>query len=791
MELSKSIGTNRKREEKIPMKRICTLLAVLLVFCGILTAFAEDSLTTFHCAEQSFRVRIPSSLHAGWDEGNGLQISVETPGYIPYILVYRRDANLKDPVNYLNNVFREYMENKYGNDMIGTSPCKTYEIGGKTLYGAQYFYSVQNTRLCLFRLVEVRDDGDVEYTAKYVDGKEEATLAVLETVAASYTPDSSVTGEKASLQEIHCDQQAFSVRIPGNLSAEWSEGSGLQISVETPGYVPYVLVFRREKNLSDPKNYLNNVFREYMENQYGDNMIGTNPCRSYEIGGKKLLGAQYRYTVSGTRLCLFRLVESREDGDVEYTAKFVDGDDAAVLAALDAAVRSYTPDSVESVAEGLREVRCSEEQYTTRIPAEATSSYEDETFYIWLGTYDYVPNIYMVRRTADRKLKNPENYIRNVYPNYMKETFGDQLVATTSHEYLDIGGKQLPGTSYIYKSSGNASINMIHLVEVREDGDVEYVARFLNSDRETTLAALDAAVRYYQPDAAPASTARQSAPKATAAPAARQSAPKATAAPTAAPLLSGTANYGDGRFSMILPQGWQIMTQSDYMTFCFKSWDPRNPNRTIFFFMKLEPFLKSRAAKAAYQKVASSGASLYQIYADAPVMESCTLQALLDAMPQAYTFCEKYMDQGLTISPSVLPQIANAKIVSKTRSTLPAPATCKENVIARIAFEDYLGQACEGLVTAQPIDSMRYDFMGTDGWPYSVYLFMGVTAPKGELSELAPTLMGCLGSFAFEPGYVRKAVNISNEETRALLAQGETMQAAHDAMVAAWSQLFR
>ena len=47
-------------------------------------------------------------------------------------------------------------------------------------------------------------------------------------------------------------------------------------------------------------------------------------------------------------------------------------------------------------------------------------------------------------------------------------------------------------------------------------------------------------------------------------------------------------------------------------------------------------------------------------------------------------------------------------------------------------------------VTAQPTDSMSYDFFGVDGWPYTVYLFMGVTSPLGEMAELEPVLTECL-----------------------------------------------
>lgn len=589
---------------------------------------------------------------------------------------------------------------------------------------------------------------------------------------------------QTGFMDVHCGEQGFSTKIPADLSAYWEEGTGLRISVGTPGYVPYVAVYRRPEKLSNPVNYLNNVYREYMENRY-DNNVGTNPCREYEIGGKTLYGAQYHYEASGNKLCLVLLIETRDDGDVEYYGKFLEGKGDPVMNVLDTAVRYYQPDGAEGAggtdsAADLVAVRCDEQGYSTRMPAGLSSTWQEGSgLRIWVGEAGYVPNVQIWRRP--KKLNDPQNYVKNVYADHMKETYGENLISTTQYEYYETGGKRLLGGGYIYRgASSGVAINLLHLVEARDDGDVEYFVRYLNDQREATLAALDAAVRYYQPDAEAAQP-QAAAPQS-------QTAARQLNVKAAEPIVSGTTQYSDGRFSMQLPTGWQIMTEGEYMTFAFTAWDMRNPNRTLFMFLKLEPFLKSQAAKQKYQEVNNSlgGNSLYQIYANAPVMESCTLKGFLDAIPQVRAFCDLFYDAGLTMNPSIFPNMTNVEIVESTPSSLPAPDICKENVIARITYSDYLGQPCEGLVTAQPVDMMRYDFFGVDGWTYTVYVFMGVTAPIGELTELEPVLTECLSTFSFEQRYVNQAINLSNEETKALLARGEAMQAAHDAMVNAW-----
>ncbi len=411
-------------------------------------------------------------------------------------------------------------------------------------------------------------------------------------------------------------------------------------------------------------------------------------------------------------------------------------------------------------------VRCAEQGFSTRMPAGLTAEWQEgDGLYIWGKDPGYVPNVQVWRRSA--KLKDPVKYVSETYPAHMRDTWGDRLMGSAFHEIYETGGKQLTGGSYIYKGASGASINLVHLVEVREDGDVEYIARYLNGERAATLAILSMAVRYYTPDGA-------------------------QAAGTASPLR-GTAVHDDGRFSVTLPAGWTILTQSEYTSFCFKAWDPAQPDRAIFLFMKLEPFLKSQAAKQTFQRVNDSlgGRSIYALSADAPVMESCTLRGFLDSLPQVRAFCEKYCPLNMAISPEVLPDMRNVRITGTKKSPLPAPADCGENVIACVTFKDRQGRSCEGIVTAQPVNTPYVDFYGVDGWPNTVYLFMGVTAPAGEMQALAPVLTECLGSFAFSERYVRRAVDISTEETQALLAQARLMQAAHDAMAEAWAEMMR
>ncbi|MBQ9007785.1 MAG: hypothetical protein IJ088_00425 [Clostridia bacterium] len=170
------------------MKRTLFFFFLTVLFVFVLGTASAASLKTYRCDEQEFTIQIPAGADASFGN-NTLTVYVESKGYIPYVMITRRPLNMKfsNPTNYLNNVYREHMENQYGSNMIGTNPAKNYTYGGKTLIGARYMYKVQNTKVCLLRLIEVREDGDVEYAAKYIDGEDKATLAVLEDVIRTYS----------------------------------------------------------------------------------------------------------------------------------------------------------------------------------------------------------------------------------------------------------------------------------------------------------------------------------------------------------------------------------------------------------------------------------------------------------------------------------------------------------------------------------------------------------------------------------------------------------------------------
>lgn len=169
------------------MKKLIAIILMLVLACTALTALAED-LTDVACTEMQFATKAPAGTITGYVEDTGLRIYTKTEGNIPYVQVTRRPLEYKfsNPQGYLNNTVREYLENKYGDDSQGMNPAKDWEVGGKILLGARYYYVLQGIKVTQINLIEIRDAGDVEYTAKFYEGNEDITMAALEAAVSYY-----------------------------------------------------------------------------------------------------------------------------------------------------------------------------------------------------------------------------------------------------------------------------------------------------------------------------------------------------------------------------------------------------------------------------------------------------------------------------------------------------------------------------------------------------------------------------------------------------------------------------
>ncbi len=159
-------------------------------------------------------------------------------------------------------------------------------------------------------------------------------------------------GDEGSWTDVRCEEDGFTTKVPAGSTNEYRTARGqmgLTVYLDKAGSVPCVIIHRRamDSKFKNPRNYLNNTYREFLEDRYEGNggSVGTNPAKTWEVGGRQLIGAKYIIRVGDVQNTQIQLIEVRDQGDVEYTGIYRnDAEEKLVMDALNAAVANYAED---------------------------------------------------------------------------------------------------------------------------------------------------------------------------------------------------------------------------------------------------------------------------------------------------------------------------------------------------------------------------------------------------------------------------------------------------------------
>jgi len=173
----------------------------------------------------------------------------------------------------------------------------------------------------------------------------------------------------------------------------------------------------------------------------------------------------------------------------------------------------------------------------------------------------------------------------------------------------------------------------------------------------------------------------------------------------AEPQTITTQTVSNNIYSIELPEGWTIEMTGQYTTFGFRAYDPAKPERQIFFYCKMEPFLKSDSAEKEYRNMANIAGPYetmgYHIYADMPVLYDATTDYFFFIFNEFTSLANKY---GVAHNFAKLNDI---QIYEKYNSTAPATPNCMDNSIIRAGFKAD-GTLCEGLFVGTVTNKMMY-----------------------------------------------------------------------------------
>ena len=238
--------------------------------------------------------------------------------------------------------------------------------------------------------------------------------------------------------------------------------------------------------------------------------------------------------------------------------------------------------------------------------------------------------------------------------------------------------------------------------------------------------------------------------------------------------------HDGGFFTIKLPENWVIETTGQYETFGFRAHDPDSPGRQIYFYGKMDPFLKSIEAKDFWKSyIATGGYGDAQLYADAPVLSPPTIEKFYSLFGEFTALAAQY---GINHN---FPQLGDLEVLESMPQNSPLGGPAVDDTILRGHFT-HDGVPCEGLFAGSIYDYLSYDALGVDAGHYVVYVVTGISAPADEFIHLQETLAESLGSFQFAQSYIDQGVAKIEWEAQKALEIGKTLSESADSYNQAW-----
>ena len=516
------------------------------------------------CEELGFSTLTAPSLDGYYAEG-GFYIDLGSNDDSPWVMIAYAEGGSNDEAanrNYIQNVFAPSLCDEVDGDLIQTDPVNWYTIAGVEMLGAMFTYQLNGRDRTCFCLRQLRDDGFVEYQARYYADDSQDCLAVLCIAAHYFQPDPYyyTGGSPAPVSEpepapdatqtqanaapgtydgrtiVSVPQQGFSTLTSTNVGWEYVEGEGALIYTQERDVIPFVQLYVLNEPLEDLHDFIDRGLTPYMQQQYGNDLLSVRELGDTTLAGRNVVGAIYDYRVQGYVIEIYRVYENRNGRTVMYVAKYLQGEGDATMAALEEAVGFFQEDAdyyasaaaAPAAVEGgssdrlpgggqtdplpqpeqvqkpdlgsLIPINCREMDFSIATDPSNTWEFSESnglTIYTE-GNEKGIPYVLVYRE--DHILPDPAAYIRDKETPAMQRDYGDDLVGYVEYEYYTIGGKDLPAAKYTYRLQG-FMIDMLRLYDTVGDHTVTFTAKYIQGDDAGTLAALDAAVRYYQPQA--------------------------------------------------------------------------------------------------------------------------------------------------------------------------------------------------------------------------------------------------------------------------------------------------
>ena len=429
----------------------------------------------------------------------------------------------------------------------------------------------------------------------------------------------------------------------------------------------------------------------------------------------------------------------------------------------------------------LQVIECEQQGFSTVCMEGLGWEWEDSTG-ITIYTEQPGVNPYMLIYRNGGSDFNAKEYLDEKFTPHLQEKYKDRLLEVGEYQVYTVAGVEMPGIKYRYLTDAGMEGILFRLFDLRWGGNVCYTLRYYPECPDATMNALELAVKYFQDDAhyytGGGNTETENS---------RTSGKEGEYTVTPAqPIIKGTYTYQDGRFSMEVPEGWEVLSTGYFAdTLCVRVWDPECPGRCFFRCTKLEPFLRDARARDWYRD-RSRNIPAYQALSDAIVLEELSLPCFLQHAGEIRTYAKSHSDMANVLDWRVFPGMEDLTVLETMPSAIPCLPVCEDNSVARVTFTEENGIVCEGVMTAQPC---RQDTLATSGVDLGhdvVIFYMGFYAPVGELRELEPVLNRCLTSLTLTEEFIEETIKRTGQTGEIMRQMNESALNARSSYDSVW-----
>lgn len=242
--------------------------------------------------------------------------------------------------------------------------------------------------------------------------------------------------------------------------------------------------------------------------------------------------------------------------------------------------------------------------------------------------------------------------------------------------------------------------------------------------------------------------------------------------------------YDNGLVSFKYPKGWTVeIAPTDYIHYCFKVYNPKNPDYMLFFGLKHEGFLKSEHAREVY-----AGYYPDAIFSKLPAIDPQTTQAYYTKWNDIANYLNTVDFKSM---PSFAPTFKNLELGDNLGTVTIG------GDILRGTFTGTDGKKCQGLFTATVKDIGSYYISENiwnplgpqvDVWPLNVYNIIFMTAPEDEFINWQPILDNCLASIEFSQTFINGFNQEETVLTQTIIANQKVYDSISDMIMDSWEQ---